>query len=30
MLLQYGERVFDFTPPFERLSYAAHFKEHWV
>ena len=25
--LQFGERILDFTPPFERLSYAAHFKE---
>jgi lysyl-tRNA synthetase, class II len=28
LLLTYGKRVLDFTPPFERLSYAAHFKEH--
>ncbi len=26
--LQYGERILDFTPPFERLSYAAHFMKH--
>ncbi len=26
--LQYGERILDFTPPFERVSYAAHFREH--
>jgi lysyl-tRNA synthetase, class II len=25
--LQYGERILDFTPPFERLSYGAHFKD---
>jgi lysyl-tRNA synthetase, class II len=25
--LQFGERILDFTPPFERLSYAAHFKD---
>jgi lysyl-tRNA synthetase class 2 len=26
--VQFGERILDFTPPFERISYAAHFKEH--
>ena len=26
--LPWGDRVLDFTPPFERLSYAAHFKKH--
>jgi lysyl-tRNA synthetase class 2 len=25
--LQYGDRILDFTPPFERLSYGAHFKD---
>ena len=25
--IQFGERILDFSPPFERLSYAAHFKE---
>ncbi|MGN6370027.1 MAG: lysine--tRNA ligase [Phycisphaerae bacterium] len=26
--LQYGERIIDYTPPFDRVSYAALFKEH--
>ncbi|HVT79904.1 MAG TPA: lysine--tRNA ligase [Phycisphaerae bacterium] len=26
--LPWGDRVLDFSPPFERLSYAAHFKKH--
>lgn len=26
--VQFGERILDFTPPFERLSYATHFREH--
>jgi lysyl-tRNA synthetase, class II len=25
--LQFGEKILDFTPPFERLSYGAHFKD---
>lgn len=26
--LQYGERILDFTPPFERVSYASLFEKH--
>jgi lysyl-tRNA synthetase class 2 len=26
--LQFGERIIDYTPPFDRVSYAALFKEH--
>jgi len=26
--LQYGERILDFTPPFDRVSYAGHFRQH--
>ncbi|HUO09044.1 MAG TPA: lysine--tRNA ligase [Phycisphaerae bacterium] len=26
--LQYGERIIDYTPPFDRVSYAALFKDH--
>ncbi len=26
--LPWGDRILDFTPPFERVSYSAHFKEH--
>jgi lysyl-tRNA synthetase class 2 len=26
--LQFGERIIDYTPPFDRVNYAALFKEH--
>jgi lysyl-tRNA synthetase class 2 len=26
--IQFGERILDFSPPFERIAYAALFKEH--